>query len=208
MATYSEIRDQLGTGDVVLFSGKGGISNLIKNFTRSKWSHVGMVLCIPESDMVLLWESTTLSNIADLDTHRITKGVQLVPFSQRLQRYEGTAAVRQLAVNRKQLNLDGLSTFRSEMKGRPYEKSEAELFKAAYDGWGGKNEEDFSSLFCSELVAGAYQAMGLLPKPANKNDKAVLPANEYTPKDFSDEARQPLGLLLGATLGPQVPVSA
>ncbi|MEZ5578085.1 MAG: hypothetical protein R3F40_00820 [Candidatus Competibacteraceae bacterium] len=31
------------TGDILLFSGKGGISEGIKFFTLSKWSHVGMV---------------------------------------------------------------------------------------------------------------------------------------------------------------------
>jgi hypothetical protein len=41
----------------------------------------------------------------------------------------------------------------------------------------GINKEDLSSLFCSELVAEAYQKMGLLTEQ--------LPSNEYIPKDFS-----------------------
>ena len=40
---YQDIRSQLKTGDILLFSGKGGISEGIKFFTLSKWSHVGMV---------------------------------------------------------------------------------------------------------------------------------------------------------------------
>ena len=54
------------------------------------------------------------------------------------------------------------------------------MIKAAYDGPLGHNQEDLSSLFCSELVAEAYQRLGLLPKPPQG-----LPSNEYTPRDFA-----------------------
>ena len=43
MLTYEEIRGELKTCDILLFSGKGAISHGIKLFTFSKWSHVGMV---------------------------------------------------------------------------------------------------------------------------------------------------------------------
>ena len=99
MKKYEDIRENLKTGDIVLFSGKGGISHGIKLVTNSKWSHVGMVLRLPDS-------------------------------------------------------------------------------KAAYDGPLGHNEEDLSSLFCSELVAEAYQRIGLLT--------SAMPSNEYTPKDFAE----------------------
>ncbi len=53
-----------------------------------------------------------------------------------------------------------------------------QLFKSAYDFIGGKNKRDTSSLFCSELVAEAYQQMGLLTLD--------IPSNEFTPADFAD----------------------
>ena len=40
---YQELRSDLKTGDILLFSGKGGISDGIKFFTLSKYSHVAMV---------------------------------------------------------------------------------------------------------------------------------------------------------------------
>jgi len=49
MLTYEEIRGELKTCDILLFSGKGAISHGIKLFTFSKWSHVGMVLRMPDS---------------------------------------------------------------------------------------------------------------------------------------------------------------
>ena len=56
---YKDIRSELKTGDIVLFSGKYPISWLIRTVTGKEWSHVGMVL----NDMsgvghVELWEST------------------------------------------------------------------------------------------------------------------------------------------------------
>lgn len=50
---YSLIRTQLKTGDLVLFSGKGAFSDIIKYGTLSKWSHIGMVLKIPDRKSVV-----------------------------------------------------------------------------------------------------------------------------------------------------------
>jgi hypothetical protein len=86
------------------------------------------------------------------------------------------------------------------MRGRPYERSTHEMMLSVYDGPLGRNRrEDLSSLFCSELVAAAYQRMGLLPPDP--------PSNEYTPKDFCTRRRKRLRLLGQATLGPEVYLS-
>ena len=199
---YTQIRNKLETGDIVLFSGKGGISAGIKWFTISKWSHVGMVVRLPDWNMVLLWESTTLSNIADVMDGKAKQGVQLVALSERLRTYGGEAAIRRLSVKRTAAMNNALMKLRQEVKGRPYEKSKVELVKAAYDGWWGENTENLSSLFCSELVAEAYQRMGLL-----SNAKRALASNEFTPKDFSAAADPALKLLKNARLGKEVGVT-
>ena len=176
---YSAIRHELRTGDIVLFSGKGPVSDVIKYATLSKWSHVGLILKLPEYNFLTVWESTTLSNVADLETGVPRKGVQLVPLSARVQAYSGDIVVRQLKGG---ILLDAkarLMALRRELRGKPYERSKLELLKAVYDGPLGENREDLSSIFCSELVAEAYQYLGLLP------DKP--PSNEYTPADFSEK---------------------
>jgi hypothetical protein len=91
---YRELRDQLDTGEIVLFSGKGRLSAGIKWFTGSKWSHVGMVLRKPAHDMVFLWESTTLSNLKDAEDGWAKRSVQLVFLSQRLPTYDGDITIR------------------------------------------------------------------------------------------------------------------
>ena len=202
MASYDSIRNTLKTGDVVIFSGKSAVSNFIKLFSGGKWSHVGMVLRLKElDDAVLLWESTTLSNIPDIETQAAAKGVQLVPMSQRVASYDGEIAVRQLnkAVSAKMQR--ALAECRKALSRKPYEAGEMELLKPAYDGIGGKSSgEDLSSLFCSELVAEAYQSMGLLPEYPKG-----LPSNEYTPLDFS--AHRSLKLQGGYALKDEISIS-
>ncbi|MFH1214863.1 MAG: hypothetical protein V1706_00005 [Pseudomonadota bacterium] len=189
-----ELRSKLNTGDVILFSGKGGISAGIKWATLSRWSHVGMIVVLPEYDFVTVWESTTLSSLVDLDTKVPHKGVQLVPLSSRMESYDGEVAVRQLnGVAFDNNDIINLMKLRRELAGKEYEKNTIELIKAAYDGPLGRNSEDLSSLFCSELVAEAYQRLGLL-----NEDK---PSNEYTPSDFSEKKQ--LKLLEGS-LGKEV----
>ncbi len=199
MVAYAEMRKDLKTGDLVLFSGKGGVSEWIKWFTGSKWSHIGVVLRLEDYDSVLLWESTTLSNIDDVETGKAHRGVQLVGLRERLTKYVGdTIAVRRLNKGLTEPMLKKLGSFRSEVSGRPYEENKLELLRAASDIFR-DNKEDISSLFCSELVAEAYQKIGLL-----SDARTAKPSNEFTPEDFSAECDQELKMLKGYELGPEL----
>lgn len=195
MHSYDSLRPRVDTGDLILFSGKGGLSAGIKWLTRSRWSHIGMALRLPEWDVVLIWESTLLNDIEDVELGGIRQGVQLSPLSHRITAYEGDVAIRHLEVARTPAMLASLNALRQEVKGRSYEKSHLQLLKSAYDGPFGDNKDDLSSLFCSELIAEAYQRMGLLP--------GQPPPNEYTPKDFSEAHSLPL---LRGRLGPELVV--
>lgn len=172
------LRAKLKTGDLVLFSGKGGISAGIKWATLSRWSHVGMIVVLPEYDFVTVWESTTLSSLVDLDTKIPRKGVQLVPLSSRIEGYDGEVAVRQLeGVSFDNDDNKNLMQLRRELAGREYEQNKIELIKAAYDGPLGRNSEDLTSLFCSELVAEAYQRLGLLSED-KRSSEYTLPISQ------------------------------
>ncbi len=196
MVDYEDLRGLLKTGDIVLFSGRGFISRLIRLTTRSRFSHVGLVLKFHGYDPVFLWESTAISNIKDAFSGKLKYGVQITLLSERIAHYEGECAIRQLGnylIAPEQTA--ELNKLRRELKCRPYEKSKKELIKSAIDNFGSENKEDLSSIFCSELVAEAYQRLGLL-----NEDKA---SNEYLPGDFS-ENREDLNLLRGAVLGGEI----
>jgi hypothetical protein len=188
----------------VLFSGRSRMSEGIKWATFSEWSHVGMVVYMPPgsgplADTVLLWESTTVDNLKDVLDGVTRCGVQLVLLSDRIQSYPGSVALRRLSVHRDPAMFDALAALRLKLRQRPFEESRLELMRAAFDGPFDlvPGSEDLTSLFCSELVAEAYQAMGLL---AEHGDGRA--SNEYTPQDFAGD----LPLLRGAVLGPIVQI--
>ncbi|MCB2145588.1 MAG: hypothetical protein KQI81_03885 [Deltaproteobacteria bacterium] len=199
MATYDEVRDRLDTGDIVLFSGKGLISMGLKIGSLCTWSHVAMVVRAREPDVTLLYQTTPLCKAKDFFEGTLKNGVQINVMSEAVNGYNGKVAVRHLSVARTPEMLNDLSRFRQEVKNRPYESHIIQMVKAVWDGPLGHVEEDLSSLFCSELVAEAYQRMGLLPS----NECGGCPCSEYTPKDFSTEGGG-IELLLGATLGEEI----
>jgi len=65
---YEELRDEVRTGDILLCSGKPLGSRLVRWFTRSKWSHVGVVVVLPEIESVCVMEA-------------VTGGVRMIPLS-------------------------------------------------------------------------------------------------------------------------------
>lgn len=180
----------LKTGDLLLFSGNGAWSNLIKLFTRSQWSHVGMIFRTDEGSCFCF--EADVDSMSDFFKKRGV-GVRMVPLKKKLNTYVGRIATRSLLglslTDLEEIQVKIIS-FITEVKNRPYEKSIIEFIRSAYDGPFGENiTEDLSSIFCSELVAAAYQRFGLLP-----HHPPGLPSNEYTPADFS---RKTLTLLKG-----------
>jgi len=176
-AKYENIRNQLKTGDILLFSGKGFISWGIKRICGSKWSHVGMVIKVNGYDMVFCWESTSMSSIKDFFSKKQKNGAQTVLLSDRLRVYPGQVAVRQLKTPLKPQQINAIMQLRKECKNKPYETNKWELFCAAYDFIGGKNKKNLRSVFCSEMTAEGYIRAGLL--------KSKKPSNEYEPCEFA-----------------------
>jgi hypothetical protein len=131
----------------------------------------------------------------------LKKGVQLTLLSERIKHYHGEVAIRHLqgvAIKDDVQAMQTLLQLRKELANRPYEQHTLELLRATIDNFGSlcRNKADLSSIFCSELVAEAYQRLNLLAK--------IEPANEYIPKDFS--AMGKLSLLRGAYLGPEITI--
>ena len=197
---YADVRDDLKTGDLVLFSGSSFFSSVIKWAVGGNWSHVGVVVRLAQfPGRLLLWESTTLADLPDVETGTKQAGVQLVYLSERLAGYDGKFKLRPLDKPVTPEMAAALDRKRLELRGRPYEQEKLDLINAAFDGWFGQSKgERLTSLFCSELVAEAYQAMGLLPEPPHGP-----PSNEYTPRDF---ARRGAKLLGGYALGRVVQI--
>jgi len=182
-STYRKLRKRfINTGDLVLFSGGGFTSKIIRWATRSKYSHIGIFVRDPENDVVYIMESTMMSTTEDIFGN-MKNGVQISLASQRLSDYDGKSYYRKLTTNRNEEFYKIFKKFRKEMYPKKYEKNWWELACSALDfGWSAikerfQNKANINSVFCSEMVAEIYQRWGLIRKS--------LPSNEFTPADFS-----------------------
>lgn len=188
---YKTFKHQLRYGDIVLFSGTSDASRLVQIPTNSKWSHVGIVYKeATEHNDVMLLEST------------VEKGVTVTMLGDKIENYNGDISFRHLNVNRTISMRRALTNIYRELRGRKYESPDAkglkELSNAGIDTLDKSigttlNKKDLSKIFCSELVAEAYQRMGLL-----SSTNPLYPSNEFTPKDFSKDGN--LDLLQGELL--------
>ncbi len=198
---YDEIRGDLDTGDIVLFSRHNCLMGLWKKLTNGYWTHVGIAIRSLDTDQVHLWESTPLKNLCDVHSNIAQDGVQVVLLSLRVQTYGGDVAIRKLRFNndengttRKEVCRQ-LFLFRDEVRGTEFDGNIYKLLKAFIDFVKPRKirnfRENLTKIFCSELVAAAFMEAKLLDKSS--------PAEEYTPKQFSSRHFQ---LKLGASLGP------
>lgn len=184
LTPYNEIRSELDTFDLVLWSSGDKLAKLIQVGTTSPWTHVGLIVRFP-GDLIMLWESTFDDQFS---------GVRLIPLSKALC---DDISIRKATLNRTNELFNKLMEVRKDLDGRPFENNIIEFICAAYDGPFGENKRNISSLFCSELIAETLQRIGLLD-PSK-------PSNEYTPKDFSSSNA---GLeLIGISYGPEIPIS-
>lgn len=171
----------LRTGDIVLFSGKGLISTIIKIFTFSKWSHCGIIIADDDKyDFPLLYESTHDNTLVGLDLGLRHSGVQIVSFEERLNSYNGHVAIRRV-INPDYSQRSSLRLYRAKIKGTPFEENKIQMMAAASVFSFLRKGQDLNGIFCSEHVAEAYKALGWMDK--------VVPSNWFDPRYFATITR-------------------
>lgn len=149
--------------------------------------------------------------LVDIETGKVTQGIELLPLKEKVfSGWYSRVAVRQLkniTDKEREDMTKHLLDFKKELGERPYEKKKLELIRSALDfhedflTFLKNEEEDLSSLFCSELVAAAYQRMGLLE--LDTEAEKYKTSNEYTPDDFTSSRDEELNLKYGE-LGKEV----
>lgn len=149
------------TGDLVLFSGKGLISGSVRLFTRSRWSHVGMVLRCGKTGAALLLEATNTDESVDIDLGRPVRGVQVVSLAQKLRAYDGTIALRRLELEERPAGLDEDVREIAELwRYREYKDFTATLLLDMLSFR--PRPQRVHAVFCSELVAEIYKRLGVM----------------------------------------------
>ena len=165
---------------IALFGGTDVVSSVIRGVTKSQWSHVGILLRnnnIASHDRSgwYCFEATGTAEEIVIDHTR--PHVQINPWMQALEKYDGRVAVRILTFESSAPRCEKVLTVVKKFHGVPYERHPFQMLKAVNQE---NHKEDLTSVFCSELVAQCLQELGIL-------NKEKLSDN-YLPKDFSSEA--------------------
>ena len=171
---------RMAAGDILLVSSSAIITHGVKLATSSQWDHVAMIVSLRgKPNRLRLFEATM-------------EGVECYALDDALRVYKESnkIAIRRLRTVRTKQMMKGLHDFVDEVKGRPYKQDYWQLVRSVY---GANQQDDLSSLFCSQLIAAAYITMELLPPD--------IPSNNYLPGDFAGNITQ---RLLKGKLGPPI----
>lgn len=170
MYEYEKYVNDFKTGDIILFnenhfwsSPLGPFSWLIKYFTKSSWSHIGMIVKDPEFTEkelpagLYLWESSLES--CDAEDHRMKLGVQLVPLKEKLDSFNGIIHWRKLNYGHVYISNTKLREIHELVHNKPYDLNPADWIEAWIEHKSTPNNHRY---FCSALVARIYSYLGFV----------------------------------------------
>lgn len=166
----------LATGDVILYCGRHPLHVRQQELTSCPWAQVGLILRLPGVG-ACAFESTKLSECIDVWSGSVIRGVQVVRLADRIGAFSGRIAFRRLEPRLPGRAVEQLGSYAARVHALPFNDSKWTAVRA----FRRKNPESSRGcFFCSELVAEAYQQVGLLPAPPEG-----LPSSNYIPADFS-----------------------
>lgn len=152
---YPQVRDGLRTGDLIFCSGTYAFSRIIQWFTRSVWSHVGIVYRDDNLQRIFVLESETAI------------GVRLVPLSKYLrdyhgrnQPYRGRIVIGRITPLPDPESLKQAISFGMDELTRPYDNWEICRIAIRILFRRGRKVRD-RKYICSELVYEAFRKAGI-----------------------------------------------
>jgi uncharacterized protein YycO len=171
---YDQVRDQLQTGDIVFCSGTYFFSKSIQWFTKSVWSHVGIIYRDDNLLRIFVLESETAI------------GVRLVPLSKYLRDYhgrnkpyKGRIVIGRIAPGADREKVKKAISFGMDELTRPYDNWEIMRIAMRILFRRGRKDRD-RKYICSELVYEAFR----------KADIAfTFNRNSISPDDIWKDAR-------------------
>lgn len=199
---YKDIEASLQTGDVLLFGATYDESQVIEQLTGAPFSHCGMVARFPDLDnKIYLWEAVSTSR-AFLDpidklSHFGARVVELRPLLSYYTPYTNNQFTwRRLQAVWTPALQTAFENFVKQTDNRPFPQDQQMLINYVLGHY--RNVDTGSDvMYCAQLVAATFQALGLLPLDP--------PTNYYAPADFS-ALGQRVPMLNGVSLGPDTVV--
>lgn len=144
------------------------ITNTIMYFTKSKYSHVGMIVKDPEFTNpplkgIYLLESSS-ETFPDAEDNKVKVGVELVSFKEVLDTYRDESFYwRQLKCDRNDNFYETLSTVHRTIHNKPYDLDLLDWIKAYCKDYSHIVQKT-NEFWCSALVSYIYVQLGLLDK--------------------------------------------
>lgn len=177
---YENMRDDLQTGDLVFCSGSYFFSHAIQQFTRSVWSHVGMIYKDPTLQRVFILESETLI------------GVRLAPLSKYLRDYhgknrpyKGNMVVARVHPAIEEQKLNHAISYGMDELTKPYDNFEILRigFRILFNVSRRTRDRKY---ICSELVYDCFDRIGV---PFNLRDEYVSPDDIWLDEQVQPQYR-------------------
>jgi len=190
------------TGDLWLFRGRSTADHAIRAVTNAPVNHVGMAVVLDDLPP-LMWHAELGRSLPDTWTGDHHRGAQLhdlrAAVEQWTHRYNQHAWLRQLDFPVTREMADSLLRIIARTDGTPFPATAA--LAGRWLRGRVSRQASVESTYCAEVVADAYQGMGLLA-----GDR---PTNYYDPGKFwSGDALQLVGdARLGAEIRVDVPIS-
>ncbi len=189
--------DLTRTGDLWLFRGRRPADQAIRVLTNSPVNHVGMAVVLDDLPP-LMWHAELGRSLPDVWTGAHHRGVQLHDLKAAVttwsQTYDQRGWLRQLQGEVSRDMEDALLREIARKDGTPFPAALALVGRWLRGRL--RRSAPLEVTYCAEVVAAAYQAMGLL--------SADRPTNWYDPGRFWSGDR--LQLERGATLGAEIRV--
>ncbi|MEO7746629.1 MAG: hypothetical protein ABIV05_10440 [Actinomycetota bacterium] len=196
--SLDDATDLVRTGDLWLFRGSSVADQAIRAVTNSPVNHVGMAVVLDDLPP-LMWHAELGQSLVDVWTGTHHRGVQLHDLREAVTvwstRYRQRAWLRQLEAPVTRVMEDELMRVIARQDGTPFPATVALAGRWARGRV--RRPAPVESTYCAEVVASAYQAMGLLA-----GDR---PTNWYDPGSFW--SGDGLELVGDATLGPEIEVT-
>ena len=177
---YASMREDLRTGDLVFCSGSYFFSKAIQKFTRSVWSHVGMIYRDPTLQRVFILESETLI------------GVRLAPLSKYLRDYhgknrpyKGNMVIARVHPTKKKKKLNDAISYGMDELTKPYDNFEILRigFRILFNVSRRSRDRKY---ICSELV---YECFDKIDVPFHLRDEYVGPDDIWQDKQVKKQYR-------------------
>ncbi|MFY7964535.1 MAG: YiiX/YebB-like N1pC/P60 family cysteine hydrolase [Chitinophagaceae bacterium] len=163
---YKIIRNDLQTGDLIFCSGNYFFSKLIQKFTKSVWSHVGIV-----------YRDEALGRILILESEKIF-GVRFAPLSKYLKDYHGKNKPYKGKIVVARINpqisitlLQNAISYGMDELTKPYDNWEV-IRIGIRTIFGITRRENNRNYICSELVQECFKKAGIT---FNDNDTKISP---------------------------------